>query len=937
MTKPHVHELTGLKPDTLATYLGALGVLRLLAEQKDASARGFWRDEHFVLVSELEWQAAERFFLEDYRPTPILAPWNMESGFFSLKPPDASSDGAAEIGDALEASTANETEDGGDTSANDGARRNEEPADEAVEDDTEEAVGDPLLDRIANSQAARFAGFRRAIAIAREAISIELRYAEADARRAHDEVRARSDGERNRYEDAKKQLDELKSVASDLRSEVKAKKSDASGTSRGSSARKDLEQAQGRLKEAQEREKAARKLAEQLEKELNAAQKRAKQDRKLKAGIADAKKRFKDLQSSTKDRVIADLRARWGDEVQQWVDAAIVLDEKGDAGFTSLFGSGGNDGRMEFTKNFRHHLDALFEVSSPAGTAREDAGWKLRGAVLGSPNNLLVSKAVGQFFPGRAGGTNMGAGFFGGAAVNSWEFVLMLEGAVALVAGLTRRAAARSTVGEVGRARISSPFWVEAASAGFGSASELEGSPRGEQWLPLWSHPLLYGELVELIREGRAQVGRRQTTRASDLVRATARLGLARGIESLQRFAYLERNGQSNLAVSAGRFRVASRSHQALLEEIAPWIDRLVWYARRTKDNNVPLSLGVVARRTQDALFAVCRHDATPTEWRELLVALGDAELALLRSGKHPARRPLPRLSCGWLTAADDGTAHGRTALRLALALASQHRPLEKEGAALKDSVRRHFIPLDDTDPERPRFVLDERGRAKRDPEHVCMGRDLVTDAIALVERRSIWARSSKEGATEWNESHERRRRSFCLPLQAVKSCEASLEEVAAWVRGEIHEDDLRALVRPLLALNWSEIANRGSGLPLTRGGVPEPLQMLLRLAHLPFDIPVEGSNGRLEVAVTVRLDPEPLRRLAAGDLDGALKVAVRRLEASGLRPVFRRGVARPGLARRLAASLAFPISRDDAARAARLVCKPYDAKDPEEQLSAQA
>jgi CRISPR-associated protein Csx17 len=93
-----------------------------------------------------------------------------------------------------------------------------------------------------------------------------------------------------------------------------------------------------------------------------------------------------------------------------------------------------------------------------------------------------------------------------------------------------------------------------------------------------------------------------------------------------------------------------------LLEEIAPWIDRLTWFARRTKDNNVPVSLGAIARRLQEDLFAVCRHDATPTEWRELLITLGSAELALLRSGKNPARRPLPKLSSGWITAVDDGS-----------------------------------------------------------------------------------------------------------------------------------------------------------------------------------------------------------------------------------------------------------------------------------------
>jgi len=899
LTKLHVHEMTGLRPDVLATYLAALGIFRLLAEQKDASARGFWRDEHFVLVSEHDWHSIEQFFVEEYRPTPILAPWNLESGFFSLKPPKAKGDNAHAVDDVAEISTAEEGANGPNAEVADPEGRATEVEDDEVEREPEEVVGDPLLDRFGVSTAPRLASFRRAIAIARAAIPTELRSAEDDSRRAYGERRAQL---------ADAGLAQAEQDVSMAKAEVEAGKAAAKGTKKRSPAQKALVQGRGSLKEAQER--------------LNATRTRLKgKESDLKAPIEEAKKRFKELQSDTKARLIADLRSRWGDKGQQWVDAAVGLDERQKKGFefTSLFGSGGNDGRMEFTKNFRRYLNAIFDIDT--GRPRDLAEDRLRAAVLGTPTNLLLSKidnkdvAVGQLFPGRAGGTNMGAGFFGGATVNPWEFAFMLEGAVALVAGMTRR-------GDVGRARVSSPFWVEAASAGFGSASELEASPRGEQWLPLWSRPLQYGELVELIREGRAQVGRVQTTTAGNLVRATARLGLARGIESLQRFAYLERNGQANLAVFAGRFRVASRSHQALLEEIGPWIERLTRYARRTSDNNVSASLGAVARRTQDALFAVCRHDATPAEWRELLSALGDAELALLRSGKNPARRPLPRLSRGWISAVDDNTPRGRMTLRLALALASQHRTPEKNDGALKDSVRRHFIPLDDSDGERPRFRLDDGGRAKRDPEHVCAGRDLVTDAIALVRRRSIWARTSDAA----------RENTPLIPLWPVTSCEATLEEIGSWVRGEVSDNEVLGLVRPLLALNWSEIAERGSGLHPAHAGVPEPLHMLFRLAHLPFDVPVQGANGEQEIAVTVRLDPEPLRRLVAGDLDGALKVAVRRLDASGLRPVFRRGVVTPALARRLAASLAFPISRDDAARAARLVCKPYETIEAEEQ-----
>ena len=77
MTKLHVHELTGVYPDALGTYLAGLGVIRLLGEQKDTEARGFWRDGHFVIVTQLDWQAVLNFFLEDYTPTPILAPWRV--------------------------------------------------------------------------------------------------------------------------------------------------------------------------------------------------------------------------------------------------------------------------------------------------------------------------------------------------------------------------------------------------------------------------------------------------------------------------------------------------------------------------------------------------------------------------------------------------------------------------------------------------------------------------------------------------------------------------------------------------------------------------------------------------------------------------------------------------------------------------------------------
>lgn len=82
-----MHEvvLSGCTPEPLMNYLKALGILRLIAEDRehgDPGARGFWRDDVFVLRSRLDEKMLEAFFLEHYRPTPIVAPWGARSGFF---------------------------------------------------------------------------------------------------------------------------------------------------------------------------------------------------------------------------------------------------------------------------------------------------------------------------------------------------------------------------------------------------------------------------------------------------------------------------------------------------------------------------------------------------------------------------------------------------------------------------------------------------------------------------------------------------------------------------------------------------------------------------------------------------------------------------------------------------------------------------------------
>jgi CRISPR-associated protein Csx17 len=76
--------LEGCTPEPLMGYLKSLGVLRLLSEQlPQADIRGWWEGGTFCLPKEaISEDQITSFFLNDYSPSPLLAPWNGGSGFY---------------------------------------------------------------------------------------------------------------------------------------------------------------------------------------------------------------------------------------------------------------------------------------------------------------------------------------------------------------------------------------------------------------------------------------------------------------------------------------------------------------------------------------------------------------------------------------------------------------------------------------------------------------------------------------------------------------------------------------------------------------------------------------------------------------------------------------------------------------------------------------
>lgn len=701
----HVHALRGCAPAPLAHYLKALAILRLVAEQPDAGARGYWKDDVFHLVTTLDREALLRFVCDEYEPTPMLSPWNGGSGFY---PKDA--------------------KDG--------------------------------IDAIASSATPRFEPFRQAIAKARSQVGDRAK---------------RPDGD----------------------------------------------------------EKFA---------------------------------------------LLAECASAWSEPAAAWFGAAVALDANGEPSYPALLGTGGNDGRLDFTNNAMQRLTELIDPAS--GLARERPRALASLALFGEPTRGLESDlAIGQFLPGAAGGANATSGFDAASLINPWDFVLMLEGAIVFRVAALRRLQGSDLV------QAAAPFALRGVCEGYASATASDASTRGEQWVPLWARPATFAEVARLFAEARLVTGRNSAQNALDAVRAVASFGTDRGVSAFERFAFLERNGQSNLAVPLGAISVRAHSDVRLVEEIDGWLDRL---RRAARDKTAPAVFAGAARRLEGLALSACTTESPRLAWEALLIELGAVE-DLLASRPHATPKlrmqPVPALSPGWLAAIADGSAEQR----IALAIASQHD-------AKLGPIRAHCIPLD-LERRWPAFATagsSDRPHLVADPRVVWRGADLATDLASVALRRAMEGRRAGAAA---------------LPLHG--RAYASAGDVSAFLDGALDDARIARLARGMMALDFAA----GPSLP-TRGA-REPrsaLHALIRVAYLPHRV----AN------VAPRCDPGVLRLLTAGRVSDAVEAAARQLVSMGLRAKIRVSAGDERFAMRLAATAAIPVDERELASLLDLVSKPF-------------
>ncbi len=345
----------------------------------------------------------------------------------------------------------------------------------------------------------------------------------------------------------------------------------------------------------------------------------------------------------SKTRLLMYLRANVAEEALSWLDAVAVLTD-GEPIYPALLGSGGNDGRQDFSNNFMQRVLAVLDGSrSPAA------------ALFGASARTGTKGSMGQFSPASL------------ERSDGWDFILAIEGSLVLAGAATRR------LESAGGGSLAFPFHARAMVAP--SLSEGEEGEGEELWLPRWLTPSTFRDVRRLFAEGRAKSGGGSARTGLDFARSIASFGVDRGLSEFVRFSIQRRNGKNHFATPLGRFATRGVPAARLLDDVDSWYDRL---RLKSTVKNVPSGVALARRRLEQAMFeAVERGHFGP-----VLLALGDAELALARSLAFTAKaflRPITALSSDWCVAVSDGSIEQRLAAALA------RRP----------GIRRRLLPLD--------------------------------------------------------------------------------------------------------------------------------------------------------------------------------------------------------------------------------------------------
>jgi len=551
-----------------------------------------------------------------------------------------------------------------------------------------------------------------------------------------------------------------------------------------------------------------------------------------------------------KGRAVQEFRNRCPDALLPWIDAAVVLaDDK--TFFPPLLGTGGNDGRLDFSTNFHERLLEVLD-SAPKGAARSLAC--ARDLLAGTQSERLANAAIGQFDPAGTGG--QASSPFGAAAslVNPWSYVLLIEGALLFASGTVRRH-------QHAAGQAAMPFTVSFSPNGSSSgAAGEEKTSRGEVWAPVWTEAWTLAEIRQLFGEARASWQGRPARRAVDFYAATRTLGVARGIERFVRYGLQQRNGLAFVAVPVDEVQVHERPEVRLVAQLEEWVSQ-------ARSAGASVAVSGALRRFETAHLAYAR-DGEPQRLALLLATLTGLEQAVGRSGNAREKVSVRRAPPAQSFLNELAKAESRE-LRVAVGIASC---ATSPAVGPARNMRQILLPINPPDPTDRAQRSHRNGRWRESPVVAGFGLRPLRHVLADVLSWRCRTAAAEVGRGAFRGVPTFR---YGVPVPAA--------DLHAFAADLLDDAKLDLLLRACLALNWRNVrpvwATSEPMTPAPTLGLLQPLAQGLAPRQPDSEPASQQSDGDMP---RLGLSPDWANRLIAGQVAAVHREAVARLRHAG-------------------------------------------------------
>ncbi len=589
----------------------------------------------------------------------------------------------------------------------------------------------------------------------------------------------------------------------------------------------------------------------------------------------------------SKARIIKTLRSLCPDPMLPWLDTAVVALGEDRLAFPPILGTGGNDGRLDFSTNFHQRLLEAWpsDAKRRASSLRSAQDW-----LGGTASTPLSIAAVGQFDPGAAGTPNTSP--FGAAPslVNPWVFILMVEGSLWFASAPARRLDSETSHD----ARAAMTFMTHGDAAGSTTGASGEES-RGEIWFPWWERSLSAAAVRQLFAEGRAVWRRRTATRSDQMYLATATRGVSPATTGFDRYTIIRRNGLAFSAVLADHVKVHDDDAATLVADVEDWMNNL---SRKP----LPITVRSAVHRFEVARVALVKANSTRRQAAAIAKLLGsvtDAEIAVGRSGRtrddikpwarpREARRLVDLLrDPSWRLVSD------QPEFRIALGIASIVTPPLRDSPRGR-SMRELLLPID------PPSGRTDRPGWRSAPIVPGLGQRRLIDVLADV---TAWLVMSAPTKSEVNERESGSAGGITLPRIGIR---VPWVDVHAWASGALSDDQIGYWLHALLALDWRSQDLAWPDPDATPSLINPTLALLM-----PFRVGISARGTTEHNAGVYGLQPIWVGQLTRGHPDRAHTAAQQRLRQLGydaVSPGERTG-QQLDYGRRLAAAL-LPMTR---------------------------